>query len=62
MEYDGDNNNWCSLYSQQRIGTEFGGLRNKKTSRDHPNYSIVKIDQNTGKSPGDLRRSAVVIF
>ena len=25
-------------------------------SGDHPNYSIVKIGQNTKKSPGDLRR------
>ncbi len=24
--------------------------------RDHPNYSIIKIGQNTEKSPGDLRR------
>ena len=28
-------------------------------SGDHPNYSIVEIDQNTKKSPGDLRRLAV---
>ena len=26
-----------------------------RTSRDHPNYSIVEIDQNTEKSSGDLR-------
>ena len=28
-------------------------------SRDHPNYGIVEINQNTEKSPGDLKRLAV---
>ena len=59
-ESDGDTNcNCCSWYSPQRIGTEAGGLGNKKTSQDYPNYSIVQISQNTEKSPGDLRRLAV---
>ena len=31
-----------------------------KESGDHPNYSIVEIDQNTEKSPGDLRRLVVI--
>ena len=31
-----------------------GELENKRTSRDHPKYNIVKIGQNTEKSPGDL--------
>ena len=35
------------------------GLRNKRSSGDHPNYSIVEIDQNTEKSPGDSRRLIV---
>ena len=34
--------------------------RNKRTSGDHPDYSIIKIDQNTAKSPRDLRRLAVI--
>ena len=37
----------------------YGGLRNKRTSGDHPNYCSVEIGQNTEKSPGDLRRLAV---
>ena len=37
-----------------------GRLGNKRISRDHPDYSIIKIDQNTEKSPGDLRRLAVI--
>ena len=36
-----------------------GGLRNKRTCGDHPNYCIIEIGQNTEKSPGDLRRLAV---
>ena len=26
-----------------------------KTSGDHPNFGIIKIGQNTEKSPGDLK-------
>ena len=51
--------NWCSWYSHQKIGTRTGGLGNNGTSEDHPDYSIIKIGQNTKKSPGDLRRLAV---
>ena len=36
-----------------------GGLGNKRTSRDHPNYCIIKISQNIEKSSGNLRRLAV---
>ena len=35
-----------------------GGLGSWRTSRDYPNYSIIENSQNTGKSPGDLRRLA----
>ena len=31
-------------------------FRNQRTRGDHPDYSIMKIGQNTGKSPGDSRR------
>ena len=34
-------------------------LEIRGSSRDHPNNSIIKIEQNTEKSPGDLRRLAV---
>ena len=36
-----------------------GRLGNKRTSGDHPNYSIIKNGQNTEKSPGDLRKLVV---
>ena len=41
------------------MGHEGDNYGNKRTSGDHLNYSIIKIDQNTEKSPGDLRRLAV---
>ena len=50
---------WCSRYIHQRIGTGTGGHGNKKTSEDHPNYSIIEIGQDTEKSPGHLKRFAV---
>ena len=53
------NCNWCSRYSHQRMSTGTGGLGNKKTSGDHPNNCIVKIDQNTEVSQGHLMGLAV---
>ena len=38
---------------------EAGRFSNQKTSGDHPDNSIVKISQNSAKSPGDLRRIIV---
>ena len=62
MEHESDNYtnyNRCSWYSHQRINIGIGELRNKRTSRDHSNYFITDIGQNTEKSPGDLMRIAV---
>ena len=50
---------WCSWYSHQMIIKGNGGLRNKRTSGDHSNYSIYKIGQNIAESPRYLRRLAV---
>ena len=44
---------------QPGIGTGTEGLRDKRTSGDHPNNSIIKIGLNTEKSPEDLRRLTV---
>ena len=53
---DGDTNcNWCSQYNPQRIGKRTWRLVNKRTSGDYPNYCIIKIGQNTKKSPWDMR-------
>ena len=59
-ESDGDTNcNRCARYSHHRIGKETGGLGNKRTSGDHPNYSFIKIGKNTEKCPGDLWRFTI---
>ncbi len=60
-ESDSDINcNLCARYGHQRTGSETGRFGNKRTSGDHPNYSVIKIGQNTKKSPGDLRRFAAI--
>ena len=62
MEHEGDSDtscNWSTRKNPQRLGKGTGRLRNQKTSGDHPEYTIIKIDQNTEKSPGDLRRLTV---
>ena len=57
-EGDGDTNRDCCTWDNpQRIET--GRLGNKKISREYPDYSIIKISQNTEKSPEDLMRLAV---
>ena len=59
VEHESDvhtNYNVYSWYSHQRINKWTGGLGNKRTSRNHSKYCIIKIGQNTEKSHGDLRR------
>ena len=61
MEHEGDGDNKYNRStrdSRQRTGTGIGGIGNKRTSGDHPNNCIVEIDQNTEKSPGNMRRLA----
>ena len=53
------NRNWCFWYSHQRIIKGTGGLGNKRSSGNYPNYYIIEIDQNTEKSPGYLRTLVV---
>ena len=62
MEHEGDddtNCNWCSWNSPQKLGKRVGRVGNQSMSRDHPNYCIIKISQNTEKSPGDLKKLVV---
>ena len=57
---NGDSNcNWCTWKNPQRNGVENGRLENKRTNTDFTDNRIIKIDSNTEKSPGDLRRLAV---
>ena len=62
MKHEGDGGTyyiWRTWHVLERIGTETGGIGNQRKNRDHLDYSIVEIGQNTEKSPGDLRRLAV---
>ena len=59
-EGDGDTDyNWSTWKGPTLLGEKPGGIGNQRKNRDHSDYSIVKIGQNTEKSPGDLRRFAV---
>ena len=61
MEHESDrctNCKCCSRYCHQRIATRTEGLKNKTSSGENPNYRIIKIGQNTEKSPGNLKRLA----
>ena len=63
MEHKGDcdtNCNWCAWYNPQRLGKGTVKFGNKRTSGDHPNYSIIMIGQNSEKSPEDISRLAVI--
>ena len=62
MEHEGDGDTncyWCTWNVLRRLGKGAGRVGNWCTSRDNPYQSIVEIDQNTEKSPEDLRRLAV---
>ena len=60
LEEDGDTNyNWCIWNDSRKPGKRVGRFENRRMSRDHLNYSITKIKQNTETSPGDLKRLAV---
>ena len=56
---DNINCNWCSWYCHQGISIRTRRLGNNRTSGDHPNSCVIEIDQNTEKSPGELRRHFV---
>ena len=59
-KHNGDtNSNWFAWNGSQRLGMVIGRVGNGRTNRDHPNYSITKISQNTKKSPQDLKKFAV---
>ena len=59
-ESDGDTKfNWCAKYRHQRIDKGDGGLGNKRTNGDDPNYRTVEIGPNIKENSGDSRRLAV---
>ena len=57
----GDNNyNWCDWNDPKILVGGTGRVGNQILNRGHSNYDIVKIGLNTAKSPGDLRRFALI--
>ena len=62
VEHEADTDkscNWQVWNCSQRMLKETEIVGSWMTNRNHPNYSIVEIDQNTEKSPGDFKRPAV---
>ena len=62
MQHDGDGVticNWCTWNNSKRTGKGTVRLGNTRTSGYYPDNSIIKIDLNTEKSPGNLRKLAV---
>ena len=62
MENEGNGDTSCGWCTRNNPKGNSKGTRrhgNKRTSRDYPDYSIIKIGQNTEKSPGGLRKVAV---
>ena len=58
MEHEGDDytsRDWYIRYSNYRTIKGTGGLGGWRTSGDYPNNGIIENDQNTEKSPRDLR-------
>ena len=63
MEYeDGSdtNCNWCTWKELQKLYKLAGRAKNRRASKDHLNYWIVEISQNNEKSPGELRKIAII--
>ena len=59
-EGDGDTNCcWWTRNDPQKIDKGAGSVGNGRNNRNHPNCSIIEIDQNTQKNPGDLRKLTV---
>ena len=50
---DYTNCNWCPYYNHKGINKGTGGLGNKRTSGDHPNYCTTEMGQNIEKRPGN---------
>ena len=60
QQYANTNCNWCAWNCPKRLGRKTGGTGKWKKNRVHPDYSTVKISQNTEKNPGDLNRLALI--
>ena len=62
VEYESDGDTYTNQHawnSSQWVGKRKRIVVKRRANRNHPNHSIIKIGQNTEKSPGDLRGLAV---
>ena len=41
------------------LGKKTARIENQRKNQDHPDHSIIKLCQDTEKSPGDLKRLTV---
>ena len=60
VEHESDvytNCNWCSCHSHRWILKVTGGLGNKRTSEDLPDYYIIEIGLNTEKKARRLEKT-----
>ena len=57
--YSGTNFRWFTWKNPQRINKGTWRLRNQWASRDLADDGMIKIGQNTKKSPGDLKKLAI---
>ena len=61
MEHEGDgdiSSNWWVQNISPIINKETGRLETKRTCGNNLAYCVIRIGQNTEKSPGDLKRFA----
>ena len=51
------NCNWCARYNFKMIDKETGGVGNKRTNGDHPDFGLIKVSQDSEKCSGDFFHS-----
>ena len=59
-DVDGDTNCGWSTWNNPKQTCNASGWLENNIVRDHPDYNIIRIDQDTEKIPGDLKRLAVI--
>ena len=62
MEHEDGGDASCSWYTwndHQEFEEETRGILNQMKNRDHPDYNVIEIGQNSLKIPEHLRRFAV---
>ena len=60
MEYAGNGDTSCTSNGFQRFWKKTGGIWNQSKNQDHPDDCIFTISKSTEKSPGNLKKIAVI--